>query len=213
MKKAAWILTVLSEAGELDSLEEKTRELLVKIAEELDKQKASEKMGRLGEKGEAAGEPDKGNEPVKAKLVRKDDLDQVIPEVNFTAARLDEVIDYISRRCEVNLILDERAIKMGVAKPAPPGFDESDESAELWDPRMTEPRLDEIGGITIRLKNVPLKAVLKYALQSKGLTYIVEDYAIVIVPQGYVSQEDMETMIFHLYTSGDAGRYSLRNGF
>ncbi len=133
MKKAAWILTVLSEAGELDPLEKKTRELLAKIAEELDKQKASEKMGRLGEKGEAAGEPDKGNGPVKAKLVCEDDLDQVIPEVNFTDARQDEVIDYISRRCEVNIILDERAIKMWFPKSAPPGLDESDELVEPGD--------------------------------------------------------------------------------
>jgi hypothetical protein len=56
----------------------------------------------------------------------------------------------------------------------------------------------EIGCITLHLKKVPLKVVLKYVLRFRKLRYIVEDYAIVIVPIGIPQPEEMVTEIFRL---------------
>jgi general secretion pathway protein D len=57
-------------------------------------------------------------------------------------------------------------------------------------------------GIRISLKNVPLSEVLKYVLRYKNLKYIVEDYAIVVVPVDWVPPEALETEIFRLATTG-----------
>jgi tetratricopeptide (TPR) repeat protein len=57
-------------------------------------------------------------------------------------------------------------------------------------------------GITVRLRNVPLKEVLKYVLKWKNLKYVVEDYAILIAPVDYVPPESLETHIFRLATTG-----------
>lgn len=57
-------------------------------------------------------------------------------------------------------------------------------------------------GIKLHLKNVPLKEVLKYVLQWQRLKYVVENYAILIVPRDYVAPESLETHIFRLATTG-----------
>ena len=52
--------------------------------------------------------------------------------------------------------------------------------------------------VTISLKNIPLIEALKYILRAKGLKYIIEDYAILIVGSSYVPPEDLETRYYHL---------------
>ena len=194
-------LNVLLETKELDPSHEKTQDLLLKVTSEIAKKIKS----------------------AKARPIRKEDLEKLIPEVDFTDARLEEVVNYLSQRCEVNIVIHEQARKTPVPRPVPSGTDEFNEFDELAKPGdegleqpeelIEEPEPPDIGGITIRLKDAPLKAVLKYVLQVKGLTYIVEDYAIVIVPQGYVPEEDMQTEIYHLYHSGEGARDYLRHGF
>ncbi len=65
-----------------------------------------------------------------------------------------------------------------------------------WIPPM------EDTGIQISLQNVPLKEVLRYVLRYKSLKYIVEDYAIVVVPVDWVPPESLETEVFRLATTG-----------
>ncbi|MBN1916689.1 MAG: type II secretion system protein GspD [Verrucomicrobia bacterium] len=60
----------------------------------------------------------------------------------------------------------------------------------------------QMSTITIKLENVPLKFVLRYVLRYKSLKYVVEDYAILIIPIDYALPEDFETEIFRLSTSG-----------
>ncbi len=195
MKMYNEALNVLLETKKLDPSHEKAQDLLLKVTREIVEKK----------------------KPAKARPIREEDLEKLIPEVDFTNARLEEVVNYLSQRCEVNIIIHEQAGKALAPKPVPsgidelagPGDEEAGESGELVE--GFEP--PDIGGITIRLKDAPLKAVLKYVLQAKGLTYIVEDYAIVIVPQGYVPEEEMQTEVYHLYQSGEGTRDYLRHGF
>ena len=84
-----------------------------------------------------------------------------------------------------------------VAPGITPGISETPGvSAPTWFP----PAADT--GITIRLKAVPLKEVLRYVLRVKNLKHMVEDYAIVIVPVDWVPPESLETEIFRLSTTG-----------
>ena len=175
-------LEILRKAEELDPSRIRTRELMRQVNSRLNDREG----------------------PVKAKSISKQDLEKILTEINFTDAKLDEVVDYLARLCDVNIVIDKQAQEMLTPKPAPPSFDNYGELIET--DAEIEPVPVDTGGITIRLKNVPLKAVLKYVLRTKGLTYIVEDYAIVIVPIGYVPPEEMETVIFHLYGSGESVR-------
>ena len=172
-------LEILRKAEELDPSRIRTRELMQQVNSKLNDREGT----------------------VKAKSISSQDLEKVLTEINFTDAELDEVVDYLARLCDVNIVIDKQAHEMLAPKPAPPSFDKYGEFIET--DAEIEPIPVDTGGITIRLKNVPLKAVLKYVLRAKGLTYIVEDYAIVIVPIGYVPPEEMETVIFPLYGSGE----------
>ena len=188
-----------------------------------------------------------------------DKLNKIIPEVDFKEAELREVIDFLAREADVNIVIDPIVFQtLGPAETAPPlegpgfapeegtGFMEEEtfeipeeEPGELefapqgsmrppggdilpppgmgpdfpgppgtgFDDLGTAP---PVGGytmpqstkITIQLKNVPLRYVLRYVLRYKSLKYVVEDYAILIIPIDYVLPEDLETEIFRLSTSG-----------
>ncbi len=77
-----------------------------------------------------------------------------------------------------------------------PGVPETPGTTPTWMPPVSDT------GISIRLVNVPLRDVLKYVLQYKRLKYVVEDFAILIVPVDYVPPESLETEIFRLATTG-----------
>lgn len=174
---------ILLEIRESDPADKKIQELLAKTEVEIGKKNISRK----------------------AKPVTDDVLQTVIKEVDFTDARLDEVVGYLSAKCKVNIVLSNEALKSLDAQPKA-AISENDifvqhdeEGNEIFQEKKDSADIKDIGGITIRLKDVPLKAVLKYVLQMKGLTYIVEDYAILIVPKGYVPEEEMRTEIYRLY--------------
>lgn len=180
---------------------EQARKILLEISKESDY--ADKKVYELLAKTEA--EIGRSNIAVKAKPVTGDVLQTVIKKVDFTNARLDEVVGYLAAKCKVNIVLSKEALKSLNPQPIA-AINENEffiQDNEQGNDFQQEPQesnvVNDIGGITIRLKNVPLKAVLKYVLQMKGLTYIVEDYAILIVPKGYVPEEEMRTEIYRLY--------------
>ncbi len=129
--------------------------------------------------------------PQRQDILKK--LETVIPEIRFENAPLTEVIGYLSRECDVNIIVDPvvfvgpRVAAPGIVMgfPGGPGV----------------PPVEDTG-ITLRLKNVALKEVLKFVLRYKNLKYIVEDYAILICPVDFVPPESLETEIFRLATPG-----------
>ncbi len=64
------------------------------------------------------------------------------------------------------------------------------------------PLTEETAKITLTLKNAPLKYILRSVLRYKNLRYLVEDYAILIIPIGYAMPEELQTEIFRLSTTG-----------
>ncbi len=64
------------------------------------------------------------------------------------------------------------------------------------------PLTEETAKVTLTLKNVPLKYILRHVLRYKNLKYVVEDYAILIIPIDYVMPEELQTEIFRLSTTG-----------
>ncbi len=199
--KLQWARTLLRAARRLDPDSAKARNALLTVQQQL-----------------------------KAKAVREghlritwiNPLDTIIPEVHFENVPLKEVVDYLAREGDINIVFDGTALQLLAAEePAPPevialGPDEpldtdtepealeaDDELPPLAPPKATvRPAPVRRDLITIRLKNVPLKEVLKYVLRFKGLKYIVEDYAILIVPIGTVVDSELVTEVFHLTTSG-----------
>ncbi len=199
--------------------------------------------------------PPEGPEETEARreILRK--LDMIIPEVDFKDAELREVINFLAREADVNIVIDPVVfLALGIT-PTGPGeegpFEEDTGfpgEGPFEIPGGEEPGVGEfapqgsmippgggagpapgggfgpgpggfgpdIGGvppvggyalpqsttITIQLTNVPLKYVLKYVLRYKNLKYVVEDYAILIIPIDYVLPEELETEIFRLSTSG-----------
>ena len=140
-----------------------------------------------------------------AKLIDAKDLEKVVRKIELKDARLEEVVKHLSKRCGVNIVISREALEAISPKPAPPGPE--------GDAAFAAPEVRPNGDITISLKDVPLKAVLKYVLRMKGLKYIVEDYAIVIVPRDYVPRDDLETEVFRLNVSGQGTTDTLRRGF
>lgn len=134
-------------------------------------------------------------------------------EVNFTGASLSQVVDFLSREAQVNILIDPvvyaslamPVTSLSAARPAAAAEPKKEEA-----PAEAKPASPEIGGITLRLKNVPLKVVLKYVLRYKNLRYIVEDYAIVIVPTGWVPPEALCTRVFRLQTGSFGARTPTR---
>jgi hypothetical protein len=231
MKKGMWIFTVLAAASVLAAFsipakaaDDTNKESSLRVAQELFEMKMYERAYKqLQEVKETDPSNLKARELLakvevemakrvigKAKPIKKEDLEKVVHEVNFTDARVEEIMSYLSAKCDVNIVVHEQAKKL-LAPPImadiaqvpddfkAPAADEAAVEAPFADAARAEQPVDN-GGITIRLKDVPLKAVLKYVLQAKGLTYIVDDYAIVIVPRGFLPDEPLELGIFHLYS-------------
>ncbi len=140
-------------------------------------------------------------------------LEMFIPKVEFKEAKLKTVLDYLAAEADLNIVIDplvfmEMHPSATIEEEETETYKEEREGIEEEEEETEEPSVRPLPApyvtdrITISLKNVPLKAVLKYVLRYKGLKYIVEDYAIVIVPIDYVPKEDLQTEIFRLTTSG-----------
>jgi hypothetical protein len=102
-------------------------------------------------------------------------LNTRIPQVDFTDAPLKEVLDFLGREMDVNIVIDPKVLADGGAD----------------------------GDITLQLKDVPFREVLKFLLRQKDLTFVVEANAIVVVPseEPAAAQQEFETVVFRL--SGD----------
>lgn len=131
----------------------------------------------------------------------------VFPEIRFENAKFSEVMDFLSVESGVNIIVDPAIYASageGTMTGAPPATaKEAFQGAPPTAPaerKAPERPLEEVGGISLRLKNVPLRVVLKYVLRYKNLRYIVDDYAIVIVPIGSTPSEELRTEVFRLRT-------------
>jgi len=125
-------------------------------------------------------------------------LNAIFPEVEFRGASLSEVVSFLSEKGGVNIIVDPSVYAQAVSPP-PTAATEEGRTGGVERPRTAAPA--EPGGITLHLKNVPLKVVLKYVLRYKNLRYIVEDYAIVILPMQGAVPEEMVTQVFRLRTA------------
>ncbi len=219
-------------------------------------------------------------EPVsKAREVILRKLETIIPKVDFEEAELKEVIRFLSREADVNIVIDPVVLQAGgvTTTPGPlepypeeggflgeepitipseePGLGEFAPQGSIGpaaraaaaSPGGTAPRgpayPEEMPGgrlsperfrtgpttapsigtgvyappqqstISLHLTNVPLKDVLKYVLRFKNLKYVVEDFAILIIPIDYVLPEDLETEIFRLSTSGVGTSAAAQPGF
>lgn len=131
---------------------------------------------------------------------------QIIPDINFNNAELSDVIKYLSKVSGINIIIDE-SVFQALAAPAPapeePVTPQGQLAPEGQSPHQVAeeaptPAAENADRITIALKDVPLIEALKYILRAKGLRYMIEDYAIIIVAADYVPPEDMETRYYHL---------------
>jgi hypothetical protein len=138
-------------------------------------------------------------------------LHRVFPVVRFEEAEFEEVISFLSREADINIVIDPAVYASAGARldspaartEAPVSDSTSHPAPKLADAPSTDaPPASGPGRITIRLKNVPLKDVLKYVLRFKNLRYIVDEYAIVIVPVGWVPREQLITKVFRLRTGG-----------
>jgi hypothetical protein len=185
---------------------EQTRDVLLKVKEKNpSNSKASLLLARVNAELEKNGE-------AKAKRITQKDMARVIPQVDFTEAQLSEVVNYLSVKCSINIVISEEAKWMMQPAMSNPFEQENTTDvfgdAEKKDDRKNvfaepEPKREarDLGGITIRLKDVPLSTVLKYVLMMKNLTYVVEDYAIVIVPKNldYDGGNEMIIETFKVY--------------
>ncbi len=97
---------------------------------------------------------------------------QVIPQIDFTDAQIRDVLSYLSKVGGINMVFDEGG--------------NGDVSKAL------------ASRITIALNNVPLSEALKYILSAKGLTFRLDDYAIVISSPSRLKSVEMETRYYHL---------------
>lgn len=144
-------------------------------------------------------------------------LDIPIEEVCFENAPLKDVVEFLAREADINIVFDasamallasdqpaeeEAAEALAEAQAGPEEAEPGFEGAEADLPPAEPPGPVRRDLVTIHLKDVPLKDVLKYVLRFKGLKYIVEDYAIVIVPVDWVDRGELVTEVFHLTTSG-----------
>ncbi len=142
-----------------------------------------------------------------------------IAKVEFKKATVKEVVGFLAREAEVNIVFDASALRLLASEGEEPGgvAPDADSQPEVEEAEGELPPLAPPRGasrpapvrtdlITIHLKNVPLGEVLKYVLRYKGLKYVVEDYAILIVPVNWVAEEDLVMEFFHLTTSGTGPR-------
>jgi hypothetical protein len=130
----------------------------------------------------------------KRDILRK--LDTVIPQVHFEDAGLMEVIHYLSRQCELNIVIDPSVLAAREGGGTSTPLAETPGAATPSE----KPRPDI--SINIQLENVPLKELLKYILRYKKLKYVVEDVAVVVVPEDWTAPKTLETEIYHFGQGG-----------
>jgi hypothetical protein len=99
-------------------------------------------------------------------VLRKMEL--LLPEVNFKDSSLEEVLEFLSRECDLNIV----PLTCTAGEPGP------------WPREAPQPTENKRN--TLRLKNVPLKDVLRYVLKYWNLKFVEEEYAILVVPQDYI---------------------------
>ncbi|MBN1916983.1 MAG: hypothetical protein JW889_03660 [Verrucomicrobia bacterium] len=118
---------------------------------------------------------DRGTSEARQRITEK--LETNIPKADFKDAELREIINSLAQEAGVNIVIDPAVFSgaAGQAGGAAAG-----------------------GPMTINLKNVPLKHVLSYVLRNRNLKYVVEDYALLIVPIDHVLPEDLETETFQI---------------
>jgi hypothetical protein len=149
-------------------------------------------------------------------------LSVMVSEVEFKEARLEEVVAFLSQKAGVNIIINPAvytsagrlpfgpAAAAGETSPPRTPADASSPLRESEAAAESPPQAAPSRGITLHLKNVPLKVVLKYVLRYKNLRYIVEDYAIVILPVGWTPSEALCTGVFRLKTGSLEPRRRIR---
>jgi hypothetical protein len=147
-------------------------------------------------------------------------LKLILPEVTFDKATLEQAVSFLSQKADVNIVIDPSVYV--AAAPSltrlPPAQQQNQRPlTNLSPPEKStadkpEPASDNSMLITLHLKNVPLEVVLKYILRYKNLRYVVEDYAIVILPIGKTLPEDLKTEIFRLRTASPDGIRPFRPG-
>ncbi|MDP8263630.1 MAG: hypothetical protein P9M13_10080 [Candidatus Ancaeobacter aquaticus] len=132
----------------------------------------------------------------KERLIMEEKSQQIIPEINFNDARLSDVINYLSKMSGINIILDADLVAQGGR-----GKVEAIDEVGVGE----EGRYEGAGSggiasdrVTIHLKNLPLIEALKYILQSKGLKYRIDDYAILVSTPSRLENVEMETRYYHL---------------
>jgi hypothetical protein len=143
----------------------------------------------------------------------------ILPEVKFDKATLEQATRFLSEKARVNIVIDP-AVYASTAPAQTPGTLKQPPAAPS--PAPAERKTGATSGrrsasddptlITLHLKNVPLEVVLKYVLRYKNLRYIVEDYAIVIVPIGRVLPEELQTEVFRLRTGSFDAATPIRPG-
>jgi len=167
----------------------------------------------------------------------EEQLDTIVPEVNFEEEKLEEVVRWLSKETNANIVIDP-AVFTGYRHslsmfetttglpgetmtpgPTPPPEDLPGAGETIVGPtgevlvpggRGVGPGIAASGtapgsaerpeptwvtftqeqGITVKLRNVPFRVVLKAVLSQKGLDFYVSDYMIMIVPAGYVPVGD-----------------------
>ncbi|MBI1869838.1 MAG: tetratricopeptide repeat protein [Chlamydiae bacterium] len=134
--------------------------------------------------------------------------EQIIPAINFNNAHLSDVIKYLSRISGVNIIVDESVLQALSSEeiPAENVPEEAvgpNEPLESKTPSTPSPTLSselskKSDRVTITVKDVPLIEALRYVLRAKGLRYMIEDYAIIVVSGDYIPPEEFETRYYHL---------------
>lgn len=139
---------------------------------------------------------------------------QVIPAINFNNAHLSDVVKYLSKISGINIIVDESVFEVlspeeapveqapsQSTQPLPPEGAQTNNNAAPAPSAAAAPGPSsslKSDRVTIALKDVPLIEAVKYVLKAKGLRYILEDYAIIIVAADYVPAEELETRYYHL---------------
>lgn len=142
----------------------------------------------------------------------REKLQARIPEVQFEDAEIKEVVDFLAKKADLNIVFDPAALSLlasqAGAQTGEAGPDAGDVVLEPGAAETAPSQASRPGTrITLHLKNVPLKEILRYVLRYKNLRYIVEDYALLIVPIGWQRSEEMVTEEFRLTTPGTgAGR-------
>jgi len=134
-----------------------------------------------------------------------------VARVELEKAPLKEVVEFLAREAGVNIVFEASALRLlaaptdtAAAAPAA-AVDTGSKLVPVTAP--SGPVRRDL--ITIHLRNVPLREVLKYVLRFKGLKYIVEDYALLIVPVDWVGDDSLVTEVF-LMSTGDTGARQIR---